>query len=257
MLSFTAIGIPVSGMDSPRAIRSSAAFASARALSSHTSRYAWISPSFSRIAARYAFVSSSAEYSFASSARRASAMVNLERSIIRSRYDLSYEAYCLFFRDTTCFTRIRLSFCAGAAFNKRSVYSPLSCGLSSARITLRSRGDSGSPEPCAEADCIFSTNAKIPGISVLSLAVSSSETSRRASLASAVISTSVIAHNSTRNAAKTEDRLDTRNRVSPLSAPSGGHIQQLQCIDGRIPQAPVELQRQHPFRRSRKLSRRP
>src|SRR3989344_8105418 len=76
-----------------RAIASSAASASRRASFSHTSRYAWNSPSFLAMESRYAFVSSSAEYSFESSARRASAIVSV------SRFMLLFPGNHLFDRD--------------------------------------------------------------------------------------------------------------------------------------------------------------
>src|SRR3989344_4949993 len=91
MLSLIPSGIPVSGMDSPRAILSSAFFASSRASFSHTSKYACIpclpagrSPSRFAMFSRYAFVSSSAENSFSSNAFRAFVIVRLERSMLLS-----------------------------------------------------------------------------------------------------------------------------------------------------------------------------
>src|SRR3989344_4333347 len=124
ILSLTAMGIPVSGWDLPAAIIASAAFASARALSSHTSRYAWIPASFSRIESRYAFVRSSAEYSLASNARRASAIVNVSRFMVfcspLTANCLLFSAYDLLHRNAVAYARrrrIQECFCMLSALN--------------------------------------------------------------------------------------------------------------------------------------------
>src|SRR3989338_11050695 len=82
MLSLMASGIPVRDIDVSFDILLSAAFASSRAVFSHTSKYACISGSFFSMAVRYASVNSRAEYSLASNARRASVIVNVERFIV-------------------------------------------------------------------------------------------------------------------------------------------------------------------------------
>jgi len=83
----------------------------------------------------------------------------------------------------TCFTTTRFPSHAGAADNSLSVYTPLSCGLSSARIIFRCAGFGG--EMSVAAFCITCTNARISGISRSNLVNSSSDTSSRASLANA------------------------------------------------------------------------
>src|SRR3989344_1022613 len=94
--------MPVRDAEFPCAILTSAFFASARALSPHVSRYAWISPSFFFIASKYSAVSSAEEYSLASSARLASAIVSFERSIL-----FSFSGKHLLYRNTIPFPRRR------------------------------------------------------------------------------------------------------------------------------------------------------
>src|SRR6202044_751425 len=74
-------------------ISSSAFFASSRAESSHTSRYARISLSFALICSKYAFVRSSTEYFLASKSFLACAIVSFETSILfpLARNDLLYD----------------------------------------------------------------------------------------------------------------------------------------------------------------------